>query len=37
LNEGCYWSGTITKLLDEDRVEVRIWATIWLEVTCYAH
>ncbi|PUZ63949.1 hypothetical protein GQ55_3G106700 [Panicum hallii var. hallii] len=24
LNEGCYWSGTITKLLDEDRVEVKL-------------
>lgn len=24
LNEGCYWSGTITKLLNEDLIEVRI-------------
>ena len=24
LNEGCYWSATITKLLNEDLVEVRI-------------
>jgi len=26
LNEGCYWSGKITKLLDEDRVEVKLLA-----------
>lgn len=24
LNGGCYWSGTITKLLNEDLIEVRI-------------
>lgn len=25
LNEGCYWSGTITKLLNKDMVEVSIY------------